>query len=258
MLYGLDHVGERLGTGSLILSLFLLLSFIRIAMRKGSEALVDLQLFRSRIFSVSTTTQFLLNGVMFAGQMLVPYYLIRACRLSPSATGWMLAPLGLGMLCSFPLMGLLTGRFGIRTVSAGGAFLALVGTLPFVYMAHYGMVPALLAASLFIRGAGLGAIGIPSMTAAYSSVRKQDLPMATTSLNILQRLGGPALTTVCATYLASKLAMTSTGIENSHAFAATFLLLSLFHALLWIGAFLLPRSLVNDQGTEFQEAPSIH
>ena len=250
VLYGLDHLGERLGIGSLVLSSILLASFILVAARKGAQALVDLRLFRSRVFSIATGTQFLANGVMFAGQMLVPYYLIRACRLSPSATGWMLAPLGLGMLCSFPLMGLLTGRFGIRKVSAGGALLALIGTLPFVYMAKYGMLPALLTAALFVRGAGLGAIGIPSITAAYASVKKRDLPMATTSLNILQRLGGPTLTTLCATFLAWKLGTGTSEMVNAAAFTSTFLLLSLLQGVLCAVAFLLPLSLESTSEPE--------
>jgi MFS family permease len=53
---------------------------------------------------------------------------------SPSATGWLLAPLGVGMICSYPWMGALTQRFGIRKLSAGGAFLALAGTLPLVWL----------------------------------------------------------------------------------------------------------------------------
>jgi predicted MFS family arabinose efflux permease len=50
------------------------------------------------------------NGISFAGQMLIPIYLIRACGQSPSATGWLLAPLGVGMICSYPWMGALTQR----------------------------------------------------------------------------------------------------------------------------------------------------
>lgn len=63
----------------------------------------------------------------------------------------------------------------------------------------------LLAYTLFIRGMGLSAIGMPSLTAAYASVRKQDLPMATTSLNIVQRLGGPTLKMLRAIFLGWRL-----------------------------------------------------
>src|ERR1700689_2952139 len=184
-LYGSDHLGERVGRTALLVSIVLLALFFRMAIRKGDRALIDPQLFKSRTFSASATTQFMSNGISFAGQMLIPIYLIRACGQSPSATGWLLAPLGVGMICSYPWIGALTKRFGIRKVSAGGALLAFAGTLPFLYLASHGFVFAVLAGALFLRGVGLSAVGIPSISAAYASVRKQDLPMGTNTLKIV-------------------------------------------------------------------------
>jgi uncharacterized membrane protein len=80
------------------------------------------------------------------------------------------------------------------------------------------------------------------MTAAYVSVRKQDLPMATTSLNIVQRLGGPTLTTICATFLAWRLNSLHGAGNLAGAFAAAFGLLCAFHALLLVFALRLPMS----------------
>jgi MFS family permease len=247
-LYGSDHLGERIGLTALLVSIVLLVLFFRMAIRKGDRALIDLQLFKSRTFSASATTQFMSNGISFAGQMLIPIYLIRACGQSPSATGWLLAPLGVGMICSYPWMGALTQRFGIRKVSAGGALLAFAGTLPFLYLASHGLVFAVLAGALFLRGVGLSAVGIPSISAAYAAVRKQDLPTATTSLNIVQRLGGPTLTTLCATFLGWRLGMAQSGASLSSAFTAAFLLLCGLHAFLFATALRLPLSL--DKETE--------
>src|SRR6202051_4843272 len=129
-LYGSDHLGKRTGLTTLVISIVLLAVFFRMAIRKGDKALIDLQLFKRKTFSASATTQFMSNGISFAGQMLIPIYLIRACGQSPSATGWLLAPLGVGMICSYPWIGALTQRFGIRKVSAGGGFSGLGGTLP--------------------------------------------------------------------------------------------------------------------------------
>ena len=247
-LYGSDHLGEHIGLTTLLVSIVLLALFFRMAIRKGDRALIDLQLFKSRTFSASATTQFMSNGIAFAGQMLIPIYLIRACGQSPSATGWLLAPLGVGMICSYPWMGALTQRFGIRKVSAGGALLAFAGTLPFLYLASHGLVFAVLAGALFLRGVGLSAVGIPSISAAYASVRKQDLPTATTSLNIVQRLGGPTLTTLCATFLGWRLGMAQSSASLSSAFTAAFLLLCGLHAFLFATALRLPLSL--DEETE--------
>src|SRR5271154_5079968 len=239
-LYGSDHLGKRTGLTTLLLSIVLLAAFFRMAIRKGDKALIDLQLFKRKTFSASATTQFMSNGISFAGQMLIPIYLIRACGQSPSATGWLLAPLGVGMICSYPWIGALTQRFGIRKISAGGAFLAFAATRPFIFLASHGLVFAVLAGALFLRGVGLSAVGIPSISAAYASVKKQALPMATTSLNIVQRLGGPTLTTLCATFLGWRLSAAPSPAVTSDAFAEAFGLLCLMHVLLLLATLRLP------------------
>jgi EmrB/QacA subfamily drug resistance transporter len=239
-LYGVDHVSERIGLTAFFVALVLLTVFIRTATMKGDDALIDLQLFRGKDFSASVLTQFTLNGISFAGQMLIPIYLIRMCGESPSAAGWLMAPLGLGMICTYPKIGVLTQRFGTRRVAGSGAFLALAGTLPFLFLASHGMSLPLLVCTLFVRGMGLSAVGIPSITSAYASVEKEHLPMATTSLNIVQRLGGPTLTTLCATFLGWRLGMAHQATGISSAFTATFMLLSLIHILLLAAALRLP------------------
>src|ERR1700686_3388904 len=257
-LYRSDHPGERIGLTALLVSIVLLALFFRTAIRKGDRALIDLQLFKRKTFSASATTQFMSNGISFAGQMLIPIYLIRACGQSPSATGWLLAPLGVGMICSYPWIGALTQRFGIRKVSAGGAFLAFAATLPFLYLASHGLVFAVLGCALFVRGMGLSAVGIPSISAAYASVRKRDLPMATTSLNIVQRLGGPTLTTLCATFLGWRLGAAHPSAGLTGAFTAAFLLLCVLHACLLAAALRLPLFIGKvTQQTPAEEAPVI-
>ncbi|MGD0446777.1 MAG: DHA2 family efflux MFS transporter permease subunit [Edaphobacter sp.] len=251
-LYGSDHTGERIGQITLALSVLLLAMFYKAAVRKGDRAPIDLLLFRGKTFAAATVTQFVSNGISFAGQMLIPIYLIRACGRSPSVTGWLLAPLGLGMVCSYPWIGALTQRFGIRKVSAGGAFLALVGTLPLIWLASHGLSVAVIACALFVRGAGLSWVGIPSVSAAYASVKKRDLPMATTSLNIVMRLGGPTMTTLCATFLGWRLELAHSPVTLSSAFAAAFVLLCVFHALLFAICLRLPLSI--DKTTELSSS----
>lgn len=253
-LYGTDRVGEPAGQVAMLVSIVLIGLFFWTANRKGDDALVDLRLFKNGVFPVSAVTQFLSNGAVFAGQMLIPIYLIRDCGRSPGEMGWLLAPLGLGMLCTYPLMGMLTSRFGIRNVSATGALLALLGTLPFLYLANHALDLRVLAVALFVRGVGQSAVGIPSMSAAYASVKRDDLPMATTSLNIVQRLGGPTFTTLCATFLGWRLAMQPLHESPLSAYAWAFLLLCMLHAATAMVAWKLPRSMSDVLGRRPAEA----
>jgi hypothetical protein len=87
---------------------------------------------------------------------------------------------------------------------------------------------------------GQGAVGLPSLTAAYSSVSRQKMPAATTSLNIVQRLGGPTMTTLCASLLAWKLGSHATGPTVSSAYAWALLLLCALHAFTFVAAMRLP------------------
>jgi EmrB/QacA subfamily drug resistance transporter len=239
-LYGSDHMGERAGIAALGISIVMFGLFHRTARVKGDAALIDLRLLKDKVFSASLAAMFMANGISFAGQMLIPIYLIRACGLSPGRTGWLLTPLGLGMMCTYPFMGHLTKRYGIRKLAACGALLALAGTLPLMLLAQHGFDAALLAASLFIRGVGTSAIGIPSITAGYASMAREDLPMATTAMNIVQRLGGPTLTTLCAVFLGWRLSAAGESAAMSGAFVAAFGLLSFLHALLFFATLRLP------------------
>jgi MFS family permease len=172
--------------------------------------------------------------------MLIPVFLTRVGGLSPSQTGLLLAAQGLGMMCTFPLVGSLVERFGNRNVSAGGVLVALAGTLPFVYVAGHGLAGWLVAVALFVRGMGQSCIGVPSISAAYSSVKREALPMATTTLNIVMRMGGPTLTTICATFLGWRLAAHAPA-PASDAYGDTFALLCGLHVVLLAAAMRLPQ-----------------
>jgi MFS family permease len=212
--------------------------FLVRARKKGEQALMNLSLFRGKTFAAAATTQFLANGVSLCFQVLVPLYLIEGCHVSPQKTGFLLAPLGIGMMCSYPLVGEFAHRFGIRKVSAGGALLTAFATAPFIYMGRSGLFMYPLLATLFVRGIGQGAIGIPSLSAAYSAVPKKDLTMATTTLNILQRLGGPIMTTAATILIDWK------GANGARFFyfplSAAFIFLTALQSLLVLSAFRLP------------------
>ena len=249
-LYGSDHMNKRGGLVLLLLSVVLLATFFRKALKDGPRALIDLQIFRGEVFSASALTQFTVNGLSFAGQMLIPLYLILDVGMSPSATGWLMAPMGLAMVFTYPWVARLTQRFGIRGTSLRGALIAFLGTLPFLYLSAKHFSLGILAVTLFVRGMGMSAVGIPSISAAYASVRKEELPMATTSLNIVQRLGGPTLTTVCATFLGWRMAFVHSA-DTSSAFTTSFALLCGFHSVLILAGRRLPLSL------ESVERPSL-
>jgi MFS family permease len=234
LLYGFEQATHVRGLVCAALGAGLLVAFVVHARRKQAAALIDLAIFRVRVFAIGARTQFLANGVAYAGQLLVPLYLINSAHLTPASAGWMIAPMGVGMLCTNPFMGWLTERFGFRTVATTGAMVALAGALPLLWMACSSYSQPLAIACMFVRGVGQGGIGIPSISAAYSSVPRPRLPAATTALNIVQRLGGPVATTAIAIVLAATVTADGAG------YAAAFATLIALQVLLLVSASRLP------------------
>jgi EmrB/QacA subfamily drug resistance transporter len=237
-LFGFERFSHHQGSSFLIAGIFLILCFLWIAREKKERALIDLELFKIRTFSVASVTQFLSMGIMYCGQFLVPLYLISGAGLSPANAGWVLSAMGIGMLCVYPMMGHLTDRFGCRAVSSSGVFVNCLGTLPFLWMAHtqYSMPAAI--AGLVLRGMGQGVTGLPSIAAAYASVPKEKLSFATASMNIVQRLGGPILTTALAVVVSYSVPAHS--VPGAHSFEAPFVALIIFQLLVFGSAIRLP------------------
>jgi EmrB/QacA subfamily drug resistance transporter len=243
LLHGLEVLGSG-GAGAwngceLAGGALLLAAFFRHARRAGAAALIDLRLFSRPTFAAATATQFLSNSVLFGGQMLFPLYLLLGERRTPAAAGGLLAAAGVGMMCAYPLLGTLTDRFGPRNVAAGGALVALAGTIPFACPGMAALPDAALCAILFVRGAGVSCVGIPSISVAYHQMPKKTLAVATTALNIVQRLGGPVAMTVLALFLHQRMQARA----GAAAFPPVFALLCALHLLTLISALRLPARL---------------
>jgi EmrB/QacA subfamily drug resistance transporter len=239
------HSLERVGAGGgragtvpseveLAAALALLAAFLWHAIRRGSAALVDVQLFQRPTFTAAACTQFLSNATAYGGQMLIPLYLLVARGASPGQAGLLMLPAGIGMMCSYPLMGVLTERFGPRRVSSTGSMMAFLGTLPLAVFAGATLPMAAVCVALFMRGAGQGGVGIPSIASAYAAIPRPMIPVATTALNIVQRLGGPIATTILAVFLHARIG------NISHAFVATFWLLATVHIITFLATLRLP------------------
>lgn len=246
---GCSHLRESSGLAALTLGFLLLALFLAVQRRKGNRALLDLRLFRGKAFGMAAVTQFLSSGAMYAGQALVPMFLIDACRRSPGEMGWMLMPLGLGMLLAYLAMGKLTARFELHRLASTGALVSLGGTLPLIWLAYHGLNFFVLAAALFLRGLGQSTVGAPTLSLAYAAIEKSQLPMATTSMNIVQRLGGPTWTTLCTVLLAWQLSQPPRVTPwLSLPFAYAFLVLCILHTLTCLATRRLP-PLVAGEGS---------
>ena len=201
--YGLSSLGEgkpAVALGWLAVAAALIAAVTWHMLRTPRKPLLDLRLFARREFRVSALGTFLLGAALFGTMFVLPLFYQQAQGRSAIAAGLLLVPQGIGVAICSPFAGRLTDRFGARTVVPAGVIALLLGTLPFTQL---GSQPpdAVLIAALTLRGFGLGATMMPTMTAAYQVVSKDLVPRAATLLNICQRVGGSVGTALLAVVL---------------------------------------------------------
>ncbi|WP_154677351.1 DHA2 family efflux MFS transporter permease subunit [Parafrankia discariae] len=205
LVYGLSEAGSGDGFGSLKVQISVaagvvaLAAFVVHALRR-EDALLDLRLFGDRVFTVAGVTTFMVGAGLFGGMFLLPLYFQVARGQSALAAGLSLVPQGVGAMMGMPIAGRIADRRGAGYVVPVGMAVCLLGTVAFTQVdAHTDTV--VLGALLFVRGLGFGASMMPAMSAAYVTLRPTAVPRATTTLNILQRVGGSIATALLAVEL---------------------------------------------------------
>ncbi len=235
---GFDHtiVLAPLAIGVALLGVFALH-----ALRTPRPPLVDLRLFKVRSFSASIASMFLSGFGVYGALLLLPLYYQQVRGQSALAAGLLLAPQGVGMLLTRSRAGSLTDRIGARPVVLAGVVLTMAGTLAYTQVG-VGTNEILLALSLVVRGAGLGAVTIPVFAAAYLGLRPGQVPHATSATRIAQQLGGAFGTAILAMILSTQLhAHQAAGLPGqATAFANTFWWSLGFTAIAIIPALALP------------------
>jgi EmrB/QacA subfamily drug resistance transporter len=138
LVYGISRGGltgwdDPVVIGSLVASAVLLPLFVLIEHR-GRAPMLDLGIFRNRLFAAATAAAFINGLSRFALLFIFVFYYQGAQGHDPITAGVMLAPMAIGMLVSSPLAGIWADRHGSRTLAAAGMLvtalaLALMTTL---------------------------------------------------------------------------------------------------------------------------------
>ncbi|HEY7076136.1 MAG TPA: DHA2 family efflux MFS transporter permease subunit [Solirubrobacteraceae bacterium] len=206
IVYGFSEAGTRNGFGGphvlvpLALGVALLVAFVVHALRTRGEPLIDVLLFRVRSFTASAGLMFLGGLSIFGSMLLLPLYYQQARGDSPLAAGLALAPQGVGMMIALAVAGRLADRIAPRPIVLVGMALATLGTIPYALVGP-GTSELALAAALVLRGAGLGAVLVPAMTAGYRDLSPEAIPRATSAVRSVQQVGASFGTAVLAVIL---------------------------------------------------------
>ncbi len=173
--------------GGLVVSAVLLPAFVVIE-RHTKAPMLDLTIFRSRLFSTAAGAAFANGLARFALMFVFVFYFQGVQGDSPILAGIKLAPLAIGMLIASPLAGIWADRRGSRTLAVLGMLvtalgLALMTTLerdtsyfwPCIFM--------------FIVGIGSGMFNSPNTAAMMGSVAPHRRGIAAAARVLVQNTG---------------------------------------------------------------------
>ncbi len=140
-----------------------------------------------------------------------------------------------------PISGRITDRQGPGRIVLVGLGFVFAGTVAYVTLSATSSY-TFLAVALFLRGVGLGFTMMPAMSAAYQTLERSAVPRATTTLNILNRVGGSVGVALLSVMLQQNLtAAPHTPEGMAGAFGTTFWWATALVAASVIPALLLPR-----------------
>jgi EmrB/QacA subfamily drug resistance transporter len=205
LIYGLAETATEGGLGSIkvlgpmLVGAALIAAFVRHALTTD-EPLIDLRLFADRTFAAASATMTLFALAFFGAMLLMPLYFQTVRGESAFDAGLILAPQGLGAMLTMPLAGRLVDRTGAARIVLSGMALVVAGFIAFTQVTaetSYGV----LLGSLFVMGMGLGATMMPTFSAAMQGLQHAAVAKASTTLNIIQQVGGSIGTAAMAVLL---------------------------------------------------------
>ncbi|HTW13041.1 MAG TPA: DHA2 family efflux MFS transporter permease subunit [Solirubrobacteraceae bacterium] len=208
-IYGLAESNSNGGFGAakvlipMAVGIGLMSAFVWHALR-ARDPLIDLRLFRNRVFSTSSLTLVLFVIAVFGTFLLLPLYFQAVRGESALDSGLLLAPQGLGSMIAMPIAGMLSDKtgsgrivpFGLATVIAAVLWLTQIG-------AHTGYLATSI--DLFVYGLGMGFAMMPVFSGALQSITGAAVARANTALNIFQQAGASIGTAVLSVLLAHEL-----------------------------------------------------
>ena len=184
--------------------LLMLLGFVIRSLRSPNPIL-DMSLFRNRVFSTANLAIFFLGAAFLSLVIFLPLFMVNVVGVSATRAGLSLIPLSLGLVVGSVISGQLVSRFGrYRMFMLAGAAVLFVG----IYLlSRMGPDVPYLRVTVYMVIAGLG-VG-PTMPlyplAIQNAVDVRRIGQATSASQFFRQIGGTVGAAVMGTVLATSL-----------------------------------------------------
>jgi EmrB/QacA subfamily drug resistance transporter len=185
---------NRLGQGStpllwgwFSLSLLCIILFI-VAELRSSSPLVDLHLFRRRLFISSLGASLLSFWMSAAHTFVVPFFLQNILEFSPSQVGMLIFPVSLTVMVLAPLGGRVSDRIGVRVPATIGLTLISMTVFSFIFLKGSVSYYHILWRQV-VLGIGISLFNPANNSAIIGSLPREKIGLASSFLALARNLG---------------------------------------------------------------------
>jgi EmrB/QacA subfamily drug resistance transporter len=178
-----------------------------LAERRAADPLIDLDLFRNRIFAVGNATVFILGAGFLSAVVFLPLFMVNVVGLSATRSGLTLTPLTLGVVAGNVLAGQLVSRIGhYRLLMLGSLVVLTVGYALMGFTLTPGSTQAEVTAKMVLVGVGMGP-SLPLYTLAIqNAVPPGQVGVATSAVTFFRQIGSTIGVALLGTVFAATLA----------------------------------------------------
>lgn len=169
----------------------------------SSNPLLELRVFKYKMFSLTTIINIAVTMVMYADMMLLPLYLQNARGYTALESGLMMLPGALVMGFLMPVTGKLFDRFGAKWLSIIGMIITIITTLGFINLTDATSYTYLLLMST-ARRIGMALLLMPIQTAGLNQLPNRLNAHGTAISNTIRQVSGGIGTSLLVTVMTDR------------------------------------------------------
>ena len=195
---------------------FLITSFIYFCWHSWTkkDTLVNLKVFKDRNFLIGSILIFLFGIGIYSTVTVLPLFYQELLGYTAFTAGLVVAPRGIGAICGMPIIGFLSNKVDPRYLLTFG-FLTFGLTTLYFGNVTLGLSPTTLLLPILITGFGLSFVFVPISTAAYGTLRNDQIGNASGVFNLMRNVGGSIGISIAQTLLTRRVSVHQNEILNS-------------------------------------------
>lgn len=185
---GIQGWGQPMVIGGFVAAAIFLPLFL-VAELRVRQPLLDLRLFRDRLFAMGNLSAFLNSLARMAVTFLFVFYFQGPEQKDALTAGILLTPLAIGMLILSPISGYLSDHYGSRLLASLGLVVSAVGLVGMAFI-QIDTPYWFIAVVMLLVGGGSGLFNSPNTSAIMASVRPGQRGIAAGTRTMLMNTGG--------------------------------------------------------------------